>query len=163
MTEYSEESAKEELRKIKKKQKTRSNIFITVVVLFIVVWLLSQDYSTQSESSSSVTTPTATIDTSWVPSGYNSWSDNPNVAYRWLEDDEYNCIGDSCWGIMVIAKNGCDTSLYAEISILDKSEVQVGYTNDSVSSALPMQKSKLIFDSFEDSARKARLSKISCY
>jgi hypothetical protein len=53
--------------------------------------------------------------------------------------------------------------LYAELSILDKSDVQVGYTNDSVSSALPMQKSKLIFNSYEDAANSARLSKISCY
>ena len=65
--------------------------------------------------------------------------------------------------MMIIAKDGCDRSLYAEISILDKNEVQIGYTNDSVSQALPMQKSKLIFDTYEDEANTARLSKISCY
>jgi hypothetical protein len=65
--------------------------------------------------------------------------------------------------MMVISKNGCDRSLYAEISILDKSDVQIGYTNDTASQALPMQKTKLIFNTFEDEAHSARLSKISCY
>jgi hypothetical protein len=65
--------------------------------------------------------------------------------------------------MMVIAKNGCDRSLYAEISILDKSEVQIGYTNDTLSQALPMQENKLIFNTYEEAAYSARLSKISCY
>ena len=64
---------------------------------------------------------------------------------------------------MVVAKDGCSRNLDAEISILDKKSVQIGYTNDTVSSALSMQESKLVFNTYEESANSFRLSKISCY
>ena len=64
---------------------------------------------------------------------------------------------------MIIARNGCDRNLYAEVSILDKNNVQIGYTNDTVSSALSMEESKLIFNTYEEYADTFRLSKISCY
>ena len=103
-------------------------------------------------------------DDAWLPTGFNLWTDDSNVGWRWLKSSEYSCdLGDGCWGMMIIAKEGCSNNLYVEISILDKNEIQIGYSNDTVSSALPMQKSKMIFDSFDDSADTARISKISCY
>jgi len=103
-------------------------------------------------------------DTSWIPSNFDSWSADSNVAWRWLKASEYDCeYGDGCWGMMLIAKNGCPSGLYVELSLLDKNDVQVGYTNETVGSALPMQKTKMIFNSFEESAESGRISKISCY
>jgi hypothetical protein len=160
MTDTPEKSPEEVVKEFKKKQELRRNIFIGIVIALFCVWAYSSGSSSQNSSSTPVP---AEVDLSWVPADFNSWNDDPNVAWRWLNNKEYECTGDSCWGMMIIAKDGCKSNLYAELSILDKSDVQVGYTNDSVSSALPMQKSKLIFNSYEDAANSARLSKISCY
>jgi hypothetical protein len=106
----------------------------------------------------------APTDTSWLPSNFDVWSSDPNVAWRWLKANEYTCeYGDGCWGMMLIAKSGCPSGLYVELSLLDKNDVQVGYTNETVGSALPMQKTRMIFNSFEESAESGRISKISCY
>jgi hypothetical protein len=64
---------------------------------------------------------------------------------------------------MIITKNGCPTSLYGEIAILDNADTQIDYTNDTASSVLPGQKVKLTFDSFNEQSKKARLTKLSCY
>jgi hypothetical protein len=64
---------------------------------------------------------------------------------------------------MIITKNGCSSSLYGEIAILDSAETQIDYTNDTASSVPPGQKVKLTFDSFNEQGRKARLTKLSCY
>jgi|LakMenE01Jun11ns_1017448.scaffolds.fasta_scaffold9867296_2 hypothetical protein len=106
----------------------------------------------------------APTDTSWLPSNFDVWSADPNVAWRWLKANEYACeYGDGCWAMMLIAKSGCPSGLYVELSLLDKNDVQVGYTNETVGSALPMQKTRMIFNSFEESAESGRISKISCY
>jgi hypothetical protein len=160
MTNASEKSPEEVVREFKKKQELRRNIFVAIAIVLVGVWAYNSGSSSQNSSSAPVP---VTVDTSWIPSEFNSWTDDPNVAWRWLKTKEFKCTGDSCWGMMVIAKNGCDRSLYAEISILDKSEVQIGYTNDTLSQALPMQENKLIFNTYEESAYSARLSKISCY
>lgn len=160
MTSASEKSPEEVVREFKKKQELRRNIFVAIAIVLVGVWAYNSGTSSQNSSTSKI--PTA-VDTSWIPAEFNSWVDDSNVAWRWLDSKEFECTGDSCWGMMVVTKNGCPRNLYAEISILDKSQVQIGYTNDTLSSALPMQKSKLVFNSYEKSAHSARLSKISCY
>jgi hypothetical protein len=103
-----------------------------------------------------------TIDKSWIPSGFAEW--DQNVAWRYLKPKEFDCgYADYCFGIMVITKDGCPNGLYAELSLVDKNGTQVGYTNEMMSTALPNQKSKLIFDTYEKQANTGRLSKISCY
>jgi len=100
---------------------------------------------------------------SWEPANFKVWSDNPNVAWRWLKGNEFRCTADSCWGMLIIAKEGCTNSLYAELSVLDANNVKIGYTNDSIGSTLPMQKAKMIFNTYEEDAKSATISKISCY
>ena len=81
-----------------------------------------------------------------------------------LENKEYKCDrGEACAGVMIVARDGCTNSLYAEISLLDKNGVQVGYTNDTLSSALSMQENKMVFNSYEEGVSEVRLAKISCY
>lgn len=161
MKNESEKSPEEVVRDFKKKQELRRNIFVGIALILICVWAYNSGSPSQNNTIEQVPVE---VDTSWIPTEFNSWTDDPSVAWRWLKDNEYKCtLGDSCWGMMVIARGGCDRSLYAEISILDKNEVQIGYTNDTASQALPMQKTKLIFNTFEDDAHTARLSKISCY
>ena len=104
-------------------------------------------------------------DDAWLSPDFNLWTDDSNVGWRWLKKNEYKCTSsaDACWGMMLMAKEGCSSSLYVELSILDRNEIQIGFANDFVTSALRMQKSKMIFESFDESADTARISKISCY
>jgi len=165
MTNESEKSPEEVVRDFKRKQERRRNIWVGIAVFFGLVWAYGYVTNSDNLTSTNVTSP-APIDTSWIPTDFNSYSDDPNIGWRWLKKNEYKCsYGSSggCWGMMIIAKDGCDRRLYAEISILDKNEVQIGYTNETASQALPMQKTKFVFDTFEDDADTARLAKISCY
>ncbi len=61
------------------------------------------------------------------------------------------------------ANHGCPSSLYGEVNIFDKNDIQISYTNDSVARVQPMQKVKLTFDTLDDSADTASISKFSCY
>ena len=98
----------------------------------------------------------------WYPKGFSTYSDT--IAYRWLERGEFSCsYGDHCWGMLVVAKNGCPSSLYAEITILDSAGSNIGFTNDTTSGLGQGQQAKLIFEDFTPGAQKARLSEISCY
>ena len=149
--------------KASKKQKHK-NLLVAIAVLVFCIWAYSSGSTTTNNSATSTSPGTEESLTNWIPSGFNSWSDDPNVSWRWLENKEYECDYDrACSGIMIIARSGCDRNLYAEVSILDKNNVQIGYTNDTLSSALPMEESKLIFNTYEESADTFRLSKISCY
>ena len=146
-----------------RRKEKRRNIFIGIVCVFALLYVIGSN--TDSNNSTKSTYPEMKEDlTNWMPTGFNSWTEDSNVAWRWLENSEYKCDYDrACSGIMVVAKDGCSRNLYAEVSILDKKSVQIGYTNDTVSSALSMQESKLVFNTYEESANSFRLSKISCY
>jgi hypothetical protein len=146
-----------------RRREKRRNILVGVIAVSLVLYIMGSN----SDSNNSESSPYPVIEEDlaiWIPVGFNSWAEDPNVAWRWLKNNEYKCDNDrSCTGIMVVAKNGCDRNLYAEVSIIDKNEVQIGYTNDSVSSALSMEESKLIFNTYEEDADTVRVSKISCY
>ena len=121
--------------------------------------------STSTPSSNNVSESNETYDdTLWVPTNFTAWDGDSNVAWRWLEADEFECdYGDGCWGIMVTSRDGCPSSLYAELTLFDNDGVQVGYTNENVGSLYSGDKAKLIFTSFEEAAEKGRLAEISCY
>lgn len=98
----------------------------------------------------------------WYPKDFSTYSEE--IAYRWLNPSEFNCsYGDRCWGMLIIAKNGCPSSLYAEITILDSGGSNIGFTNDTTSGLSSGQQAKLIFEDFTPGANTARLSEISCY
>lgn len=99
-------------------------------------------------------------DTSWVPAGYTAF--NNDVAWKWSASGSYSCSYGRCAQIEVVSKNGC-SSLYAEVSELDGSNNNVGYTNATTSSLQPKQKALLMFQSFNDNAKSYQLSKVSCY
>jgi len=159
----------------KKKFETWKIVLVIMVVLTPILFLVGELGSkpTPKPSKQMVTYSDKHLDIfkdrpelaspTWYPKGFDTYSEDSNVAWRWLENNEFKCtVGDSCWGMLVIAQNGCPNSLYGEVSILDSSGTQISYTNDSLSVAMPMQKNKLIFDSFEPNANKARLARISC-
>ena len=137
---------------------------ITLLILIIFFGVSKAVGLVDTPIESTLNSGTPSVDTSWRPTGFALWREDFSVAWRWLDDDELTCkYGDSCWGIMVVTEKGCPNSLYGEVSILDSAKVQIGYTNDSLSSTLPLQKSKMIFESFEEDANSAVVSKLSCY
>lgn len=111
-------------------------------------------------------TPTPTLaPVAWYPSGYNTWLEDNDIAWKWVPGKELECgySSGSCWGIYVIPKYGCSSSLYAEITIFDNQNVQIDYANDLTSAVGPSTKVKLIFNTFNDDADTGKVSKISCY
>ena len=99
----------------------------------------------------------------WYPKGFKSF--DSNVAYRFLKyGSEYKCSysGAYCWGIEMVTKTGCN-NLYAELTIFDSSNRNIGWTNDTTTNVLPREKVVLIFNSYEDGADTGRLSEVSCY
>ena len=98
----------------------------------------------------------------WYPKGFSTY--DTNVAYRFLTyGKEYKCSysGAYCWGVELITKTGC-SSLYAELTISDSSDRNVGWTNDTANNIRPNEVAVLVFDSFDDGADTGRLSKVSC-
>ena len=98
MADASEKTPEEVVKEFQKKQELRRNIFVGIVVVLIGVWAFNSGSSTQNSSPEPVPTQ---IDTSWMPIEFNSWSDDPNVAWRWFDTKEYECTDDACWGMMV--------------------------------------------------------------
>lgn len=131
-----------------------------VVVLVGLVVLLAVVTNNRSDSRADPRAPAATVEANWIPAGFLR-SPESSVAYRWI--DGQTCLLDSCWGIEAIARDGCPSSLYIELSIEDTAGTAVGYTNDTVSSLKAGQRAKFTFENSEDTGQKARVTKVSCY
>lgn len=99
----------------------------------------------------------------WMPGGFLPTMD-PNVAYKWLKESEFDCeLADSCWGMLVVTQSGCPSSLYVELSIEDAGGTAVGFTNDTVGSVRPGQQARMIFENFETGGRRASISEVACF
>jgi hypothetical protein len=147
----------------------RKKIILIVVGGFIALSVLGNLTDSGSESSVSTsensTTVSGTNDSLWVPTGFFGYEEDRNLAWRWATESELNCTYSSgaCWSMILLAKEGCSRSLYGEVNIFDKNDVQISYTNDTLGTVQPMQKVKLTFDTLDDAADTARLSRFSCY
>lgn len=100
-------------------------------------------------------------DTSWVPEGFSAF--NNLVAYRYSDKGSYSCdsFRKRCIQLEVVAKKGCD-SLYVEMTELDESDNNVGYTNETTSGLRSGEKALLMIDTYNDRANSFRISEISC-
>jgi hypothetical protein len=146
--------------------------FIVLAALMLIGWLAPKEDSakTTTSSKSNVSSNSVTPQTTkkvvlpWYPEGFNEYEGDSQIAWRWLDKGEYSCsYGDHCWGMSIIAREGCPSMVYAEISILDESDSNIGFTNDTTSGLSAGQKAKLVFEDFTPGAKSARLAKISCY
>lgn len=150
--------------------KSQKRMKIVAVAIFIFVVLsvignITNKGDKSNLSAPSVSPTVASYDDSWIPSGFTGYADDDNLAWRWATKSEVNCTYSSgaCWSAILISKEGCKSSLYGEVNIFDRNKVQISYTNDSVGRVQPMQKVKLTFDTLDDSADSANISKFSCY
>jgi hypothetical protein len=153
-------------KKLKKAQ--NGKILVGVLVVFSLIlalgsWVDKQEGVTSSSTSTTASAPT--YDDSWIPSGFTGYAEDDNLAWRWATKSEVDCTYSSgaCWSVVLITRDGCPRSLYGEVNIFDKNDIQISYTNDSVARVQPMQKVKLTFDTLDDSAETANISKFSCY
>ncbi len=150
------------------RKQQNGKILLVFLVIVIIVWIVITGATGSKSNSNTTTTPQVNpgptvADTSWIPTGFTQWTDNEEIAWRWGTSKETICTYDRCWSVMVVAKNGCANGMYSEINLFDKSNVQIGYTNESTSFVAPMQQVKLSFDSFDKQAQTAQISKISCH
>lgn len=98
----------------------------------------------------------------WYPKGFSEY--DSGIAFKFLKyGSEYRCsyYGAYCWGIEFISKSSC-SSFYVELSILDSSGANIGYTNDLTSNVNPLQRVKMVFNSYEDGAKSGQIAQVTC-
>ena len=150
--------------------KPRMKPWKIIAIAIFSLWLLGtvvemfNPSSSSTVASSSSEESTVTYDESWIPTGFTGYPTDDNVAWRWGTKSETNCTYSSgaCWSVIVTTKDGCPSGIYGEIAILDKSDVQVDYTNDTTTQVPAGTKVKMTFDTFNDEAETARLSELPC-
>lgn len=96
----------------------------------------------------------------WYPDGYVETT--PGLAWKWSDGGSCKFSSWGCWHMNVIAKDGCQSGLYAAINIVDTAGTVVGYTNDSLPGLAPMQKARLEFTNTTD-YRSAQFQELKCY
>jgi hypothetical protein len=148
----------------KSKKKVLMWVGISLLVL-IIIGAVSGKSSTDSStsnsgSSASNSTQSASTEPAWYPSGYTEVQ--PGIAFKW-EDRQCKQYEDSCYTASLIAKNGCPSSVYAEVTLEDAQGSSIGLSNDTTSGLAPMQKAYLDFHDIYGNSKKAHLAKISCY
>lgn len=100
----------------------------------------------------------------WYPKGYREFSDG--LAFRWLKSGEYHCASYSingCFGVSVLSRDGCSSSLYLELTTYDSAGNAVGFTNDTTGALLPGDHAQLVPEVVDDNVSSARVSEITCY
>ena len=97
----------------------------------------------------------------FVSEGFEKWNDK--LAFRWLSNPSSGCTAKSCKSIEVISRFGCPSNLYAQVSLIDNENRNVGYTNDSTSGLRPNQKALLEFRTYQTNFSNWQLTSISCY
>jgi hypothetical protein len=128
---------------------------VAVLLLFGGLWVSR----ISSGSTGAVAAPAVVA---WMPAGFTS-TDEPNIAIKWLSPGQFACeLASTCWAALLVARDGCPSSLYAEVSISDDAGTAVGYTNDAVGAVAAGQQAKLIFENFE-TGHHATLSKVACH
>lgn len=106
-------------------------------------------------------TPTP-IATKWYPKGYSEVQDG--IAFAWIPNKKVSCpTYTTCWQAYVIARDGCPSSLYVELSVENKAGDAIGFTNDVAGTVRPGQRAKLTFISTSDEQARAALAEVSCY
>jgi hypothetical protein len=131
-------------------------------------WKQTEDALSRLDTKSSAIVDAA-ANKPWYPKGYNVYDGDPTIAYEWDNriskcQDNYGVSGEYCWGMKVIAQQGCQSSIYAEISIL-QGQTAIDYSNDTLAGLEPGQVGELAFQAFENTsgALTGQLKKISCY
>lgn len=144
----------------------RTKIVVGVVAVLAILSVLGSLTNSSESTTSSTEVVSSSVDTSWITGDFIPWDNGSNLAYSTGSVPSSACGYGACLGITVASKNGCPNSLYAEIELLDKNDVKIGYSNDSIGSLNSTSKAQLIFhiqDSELSRSEMWNVTKISCY
>lgn len=95
----------------------------------------------------------------WYPREFTEWDDN--IAWQWVDDP--SCDYFSCSQMIVIARDGCPSGLYAEVNFKSGGTV-VGYSNDALGSLGAGENAILTFtDTSDYGSVTTWLTEINCY
>lgn len=116
------------------------------------------------ESAVPTSRATATVDDSWVTSGFTRYDDE--LAWQWQSLD-VKCKAyqdDGCFAIKVLARNSCPSGVYVLLSIQNASGDVVGSANEITGGVRAGQAAVATLDMPGGSPKgaKARVSKMNC-
>lgn len=146
-----------------------STLILSIIFVVAAVGLNNDQNATFNDTLNSLSTSSNTdnsstsdvfSDSSWVPSGYNVWPSDSNIAWKWVEKAQ--CTDYECVQTFFISRDGCPNGLYAAVNWLDSSENAVSYNNASLPSLRALQIAKLKFDDIEGTGKTAQMSEINC-
>lgn len=140
------------------KPRSNSRGILIVGAIIVVLYVIGNSSKTSSPASGGGAAPAVTA---WWPAGFSATTD-PKVAYKWSEKGTYSCELERCWGMEVIARDGCPSSLYVEVAVADSGGAAVGYSNDTAGAVQAGQHAKLVFENTEPTGQTARLTTVSC-
>jgi len=88
---------------------------------------------------------------------------DPKIAYRWGSKNQFRCDpAPQCWGLKVLARDGCAADLTIELSIADAAGGSLGTVLDTAGVVSAGQQATMIFEVFVAGAQKAEITKVSC-
>lgn len=103
----------------------------------------------------------------WYPAGYSEFDDN--VAFKWDNNvpkcnQDNSLDGSYCWGMLILTRHGCPSSLYAEINITQGSTV-IDFSNDTLGSLSSGEVGELGFQAYENTSGtlEGQLKTVDCY
>lgn len=100
---------------------------------------------------------------SWYPAGFVPSPLDPTVAYRWMTKNQFRCDpAPVCWGLHVLAKDGCASDLTIELSITDGAGASLGTVFDTAGVVRAGQQATMVFEVDAPGAQKAEITKVSC-
>lgn len=100
-------------------------------------------------------------DVTWVPEDYYAWTDDKSIAYKWISNGGTDCYDCYYWTLEVISKYGCTDGVYGEMNI-ERNDVVVSYTNDTLNYLGPFQPGRLTFETYEDGDISGDLVELNC-
>ena len=103
----------------------------------------------------------------WVPDGYDISFQGTQViegfAQKFLKSG-FQCASGSegCWGVSVIAKEGCPNGIFGYMFYTDSSGDQLPEVMETTGRAQAMQKMTLVFNIYNTGVKSGRIWKVGC-
>jgi hypothetical protein len=120
--------------------------------------------SAPAATAAAPTPPTAApSQAGWYPAGFAVSPLDPTVAYRWMSKSQFRCDpAPVCWGLQVLARDGCESDLTIEVSLADSAGGALGTVFDTAGVVRAGQQATMVFEVETPGAQQAEITKLSC-